>query len=34
VAGLVADLRGGRRDVSWRIWNLIALQAWHENTYG
>ena len=28
---LVAALMRNREDVSWRIWNLIAFQAWHES---
>ncbi|MBP8980266.1 MAG: asparagine synthase (glutamine-hydrolyzing) [Syntrophobacterales bacterium] len=31
---LVSALDDPTRDVSWRIWNLIAFGAWHENTLG
>lgn len=33
VAKLVAGLGSPAQDASWRIWNLVAFQAWHENTY-
>ena len=32
VERLVMDLMNDRTDVSWKIWNLIAFQAWHEST--
>ncbi|MBU1184037.1 MAG: hypothetical protein KJ663_02530 [Proteobacteria bacterium] len=28
----VVVLIRNREDVSWRIWNLIAFQAWYEST--
>jgi len=31
VKALVADLRQGRRDTAWQIWNLIAFQTWYES---
>ncbi len=30
----LADLEGGRRDTSWRLWALVAFQAWHERHEG
>jgi asparagine synthase (glutamine-hydrolysing) len=31
IVSLLKQLAWGKEDVSWRIWNLIAFQAWHES---
>jgi asparagine synthase (glutamine-hydrolysing) len=31
VKKMVEELKHGREDVSWKLWNLIVFQAWHES---